>query len=77
MAVVGQQVRIVGGDNHIVATKKEVIVDPERGIAVEVEKQVVAVDLGDGRIAVREQQRVTGAVVNTPRQVSMHACKVP
>ena len=66
MAVVGQQVRIAGGDDYLVATKKEVIVDPERGIAVEVEKQVVAVDLGDGRIAVREQQRVTGAAIDTP-----------
>ena len=75
MAIVGQQVRIAGGDDYLVATKKEVIVDPERGIAVEVEKQVVAVDLGDGRIAVREQQRVTGAAINTPLLQVNGSCK--
>jgi uncharacterized protein (DUF2345 family) len=67
MAVIGQQVHIAAGEDHLVATKKEVLVDAERGIAVEVEKKIVAVDLGDGRIAVREQERVTGALIGNPR----------
>ena len=63
MAVVKQQVRIAGGDNHLIAVKKETVVDAERGIAVEVEKVVVAVDAGDGRIVMQEQQRIVGAAV--------------
>ena len=44
----------------VVAVQRDVIIDRERGIAAEVEKVVVAVDLGDGNIAVSEQQRVKG-----------------
>ncbi len=68
MAVVGTQVRVEEGPNHIVVVKRELLVDPERGIAVEVEKKIVAVDLGDGRIAVQEQQRLIGTAL--PARVS-------
>lgn len=60
MAIAGQQVRIAVAEDGMVAVKKEVIIDPETGLLVEVEKVVVAVDVGDGRVAVREQQRVVG-----------------
>jgi hypothetical protein len=77
MAVVGQQVHITGGSDHLIATKKAVVVDAERGIAVEVEKKVIAVDLGDGRVAVREQERVIGAVMDTPVSNSNYVCTFP
>ena len=63
MAIVGTEVRVAGDSDHLVAVKRQTMVDPERGIAVEVEKRVVAVDLGDGRVAVHEQERVVGAAV--------------
>ena len=67
MAVASTRVRMVQGKDHAVAVKTETVVDPERGVAVQVEKAVIAVDLGDGRVAVREQQRVVGAVVQEVR----------
>jgi hypothetical protein len=70
MAVVGQQVHITGGSDHLIATKKAVVVDAERGIAVEVEKKVTAVDMGGGRIIVKEEERVTGAVIASQAQVT-------
>lgn len=69
MAVVGREVHVRGGDDHIVAVQRERVVDPQRGVALEVEKKVVAVDLGDGRIAVAEQERVVGATL--PLRVRM------
>ena len=67
MAVVSSSVQIVEGKDHIVAVKTERIVDPESGVAVEVEKSVVAVDLGDGRVAVQQTERIVGASI--PEQV--------
>ena len=63
MAVAAQQVRIAVAEDGMVAVKKEVIADPETGMLLEVEKVIVAVDAGDGRIAVREQQRIVGVQV--------------
>ena len=63
MALASSRVRVVQGKDHAVAVKTETVIDPQSGVAVQVEKAVVAVDLGDGRVAVQEQQRVIGAVV--------------
>lgn len=64
---VARQVRIAAGADHVVAVQKEIMVDPESGIAVQVEKTTVAVDLGDGNIAVQERQTIIGAVVAPPQ----------
>ena len=58
--MIGRQTRVTATDDGVVAVQRDVIIDRERGIAAEVEKVVVAVDLGDGNIAVAEQQRVKG-----------------
>ena len=60
MAMHGRQVQVAATDDGVVAVQRDVVVDRERGIAVEVEKVVVAVDVGGGNIAVAEQQRVKG-----------------
>ena len=60
MAVVGRQVRVAASEDAVIAVQRDVIVDPQLGRAVEVERVAVAVDTGDGRIAVAEQQRIVG-----------------
>ena len=61
MAVtVGRQVRVAASEDAVIAVQRDLIVDPQLGCAVEVEKVAVAVDTGDGRIAVAERQRVVG-----------------
>lgn len=61
MAVhVGRQVRVAACEDGIMAVQRDIIVDPQTGRAVEVEKIAVAVDTGDGNIAVAEQQRIVG-----------------
>ena len=47
-------------EDGIMAVQRDVIVDPQTGRAVQVEKIAVAVDTGDGNIAVAEQQRIVG-----------------
>lgn len=76
MAVTARQMRIVAGRDHVVAVQRELVIDPELGIAAEVEKTTVAVDLGGGNIAVQERQRVVGVVlrpkaVAAPKQVRL------
>ena len=60
MAVVGRQVRVAASEDAVIAVQRDVIVDPQLGRAVEVERVAIAVDAGDGRIAVAEQQRIVG-----------------
>lgn len=57
---VARQVQVATGEDGFVAVQRDVIVDPELGIAAEVEKVVVAVDVGGGKVAVMEQNRVKG-----------------
>ena len=57
---VARQVQVAAGEDGFVAVQRDVIVDPELGIAAEVEKVVVAVDVGGGNVAVMEQNRVKG-----------------
>ena len=60
MATVARQVHVAAADDRIIAVQRDVVVDPDTGIAAEVEKVTVAVDMGGGQIAVAEQQRVVG-----------------
>ena len=60
MAVVGRQVRVAASEDAVIAVQRDVIVDPQLGRAVEVERVAIAVDAGDGKIAVAEQQRIVG-----------------
>ncbi len=62
MAVASSRVQVLQGKDHAIAVKTDTIIDPKSGVAVRVEKAVIAVDLGDGRVAVREQQRVVGVI---------------
>ena len=57
MARIGQ-VAIVGGDDGIAVVRKEVIIDPETGLLIEVQHIKAAVDIGGGDIAVREQKKI-------------------
>ena len=56
-------VQVFEGEDHVVAVKTERIVDSESGVAVEVEKAMLATALGDGRVVVQERERVVGAVI--------------
>ena len=69
MAIAASRTQILTGEDHAIAVKREVVIDPESGVAVQVEKAVIAVDLGDGRVAVQERQRLIG--VNVPTQVRL------
>ena len=66
MAVAAREVRVAAGSDHLVAVQRETVYDPETGVAAQVEKTVVAVDQGDGTVAVHERQRIVGAVVAPP-----------
>ena len=50
MAVAARQVRVAAGSDHVVAVQRDTLVDPETGVAAQVEKTTIAVDLGDGNI---------------------------
>ncbi len=63
MAVAASRTQIIAGEDHAIAIQREVMVDPESGVAVQVEKAVIAVDLGDGRVAVHERQRLISVQV--------------
>ena len=60
MALLGRERHVAVGDDHVVGVERQVLIDPKSGVAAEVETRTVAVDLGDGNIAVAQQQRVTG-----------------
>ena len=66
MALAAREVKVVTGDDHAVAVEKKVVVDKELGIAAEVEKVAVAVDLGDGRVGVVTQERIVGVQAQVP-----------
>ena len=72
MAVVGRQVRVAASEDAVIAVQRDVIVDPQLGRAVEVERVAIAVDAGDGRIAVAEQQRIVG-VATQVRAYYLHS----
>ena len=57
MARIGQ-VAVVGGDDGTAVVRKEVIIDPETGLLIEVQHIKAAVDIGGGDIAVREQKKI-------------------
>jgi hypothetical protein len=69
MTAIGGRVAIVAAEDGVAVIKKEVIVDPESGVLMEVETTKVAVDVGGGNIAVREQKRIRGVVVQRPSEV--------
>ena len=60
MALAAREVHIAAGDDHAVAVEKNIIVDPELGVAAKVENVAVAVDLGGGNVGIAQQQRVVG-----------------
>ena len=66
MALHGRQVQVAATEDGVIAVQRDVIIDRQRGIVAEVEKVTVAVDLGDGNIAVAEQQRVKAVQLLDP-----------
>ena len=66
MAVAARQTRVAVGEDHAVRVDRQVVIDPRTGRAAEVENVTVAVDLGDGNIAVAQQQRITGYQTGKP-----------
>ena len=58
MALAARQVQVAAGDDHAVAVERKVIVDPQSGMAAEVENVAVAVKLDDGTVGVARQQRI-------------------
>ena len=55
-----QREMVIATDEGVAVIKKQVIIDPESGLAVEVENAKIAVDVGGGNVLVQEQQRVRG-----------------
>ena len=68
-----QQRQVIATEDGVAVIDKQLIVDPESGVILEVEKAKMAVDTGDG-IVVCEQQRVKGVRV-PPAAVSMGGIK--
>ena len=60
MALAAREVHIATGDDHAIAVERNVIVDPESGVAAKVENVAVAVDLGDGNVGIAHHQKVVG-----------------
>ena len=60
MAIAARQTRVAVGEDHAVRVDRQVVIDPRTGRAAEVENVTVAVDMGDGNIAVARQQKITG-----------------
>ena len=58
MALAAREVKIATGDNHAVAIERKLVVDPESGMAAQVENVAVAVQLEDGTVGVARQQRI-------------------
>ncbi len=69
MAVAARQVQVSRGRDHIAAVETNTVFDPESGVAVQVQKVTVAVDLGDGNIAVHQKQKVVGVAVDSQPRV--------
>lgn len=61
---VARRVEVVAAEDGLVAVQRDVIIDPKSGVAAEVEKVVVAVDVGEGKVAVMEQARVKAVAVS-------------
>ena len=70
MALAAREVHVAAGDDHAVAVERNIVVDPELGVAAKVENVAVAVDLGDGNIGVARQQKVVGIAVAPGAEVS-------
>ena len=60
MAVAARQVRIAGDEDGVVAVERNVVYDPVTGRGAVIEKVTAAVPLGDGQVAVAQQQRIVG-----------------
>ena len=56
--VAAGEVEIARDKDGLVAVRRDVVVDPERGVAAEVERTVVAVEDSEGNVAVMQQNRV-------------------
>ena len=67
MALREKKVEVAAGKDFGVKVETDTIIDPQSGVAVQVEKVTTAVNLGDGNIAVRQQQRIVG--IATANQV--------
>ena len=79
---VARQVQVAAAEDGLVAVQRDIIVDPKSGIAAEVEKVVVAVDVGGGKVAVMQQARIKCeftslhdpyTVINTCTATCIHA----
>ena len=62
MAVAAGEIQIARDRDGLVAVRRDIVVDPERGVAAEVERVVVAVEDEEGNVAVMQQNRVLRAV---------------
>ena len=60
MALAAREAHIATGDDHAIAVERNIVVDPESGVAAKVENVAVAVDLGDGNVGVAHHQKVVG-----------------
>ena len=60
MALAAREVQVAVGDDHAVAVERNIIVDPELGVAAKVENVAVAVDLGGGNVGIAQQQKIVG-----------------
>ena len=52
-------VRVEASEDGFVATRRDLAVDPERGLATEMEKVVEAKDMGEGNLEVTEHTKMS------------------
>ena len=71
MAVAAGAVQIAQGeDGEVVAIQRQVVVDPEGGVA-QVDRVLVAVPDEQGNVAVAEHIRVQAVEINDPVMISL------
>ena len=58
MALAAREVQVAAGDDHAIAVERKLVVDPQSGMAAQVENVAVAVQLEDGTVGVARQQRI-------------------
>ena len=58
-----RHVQVAIAEDGLVAVQRDTIIDPESGIAAELEKVVMAVDVGGGKVAVMEQAKIKALAV--------------
>ena len=66
MSLAAHEVNIVTGQDHALAVETQVFVDERTGVAAKVENVTMAVNVGDGNVAVVKECRIVGMQAQLP-----------